>query len=380
MKELRFGVIGLGLMGREFVGAIGRWSSLSGVSVRPRITAVCDSNPALLDWFKEAVPGLALATTDYKALLASPEVDAIYCAVPHSLHETLYSDILKAKKHLLGEKPFGMDQKANRAILKIIRENPGLVVRCSSEFPFYPGAQRLVQAALAGKFGRITEVNAGFMHSSDMDPNKPLNWKRDVAVNGEYGCMGDLGMHVLHIPLRLGWMPARLSAVLTKIVKERPDGKGGMLPCLTWDNAQINCEVDAATGSFPMTLKTQRIAPGETNSWYIEVKGTKFSAAFSTKQPKTYRSMEYTGGEQAWTHEDLGYKSVYKSITGEIFEFGFPDALLQMWAAFCDEAGGTPAAKLPFACVSPEETRKSHVVLTAALESYKDKKVVELKD
>jgi predicted dehydrogenase len=153
-----------------------------------------------------------------------------------------------------------------------------------------------------------------------------------------------------------------------------------MAPCLTWDNAQINCEVDGQDGSFPMTLKTQRIAPGETNSWYIEVKGTQFSAAFSTKNPKTYRSMEYTGGEQAWTHEDLGYKSTYKSITGEIFEFGFPDALLQMWAAFCDEAGGTPAAKLPFACVSPEETRQSHVVLTAALESYKNKKIIELKN
>jgi predicted dehydrogenase len=211
-----------------------------------------------------------------------------------------------------------------------------------------------------------------------MDPNKALNWKRDVAVNGEYGCMGDLGMHVLHIPLRLGWKPKRLSAILSKIVKERPDGKGGLAPCLTWDNAQINAEVETAGGAFPLTLKTQRIAPGETNSWMIEVKGTRYSAAFSTKQPKTYRSLSYEGKEQAWCHEDLGYKSAYKSITGEIFEFGFPDALLQMWAAFCDEAGGTPADKLPFACVSPEETRQSHEILTAALKSHQEKKIIEL--
>ena len=42
--------------------------------------------------------------------------------------------------------------------------------------------------------------------------------------------MGDLGMHALHIPLRVGWMPHNVRALLSKIVTERPDGKGGMAP------------------------------------------------------------------------------------------------------------------------------------------------------
>ena len=69
-------------------------------------------------------------------------------------------------------------------------------------------------------------MESGLWHSSDLDPNKPINWKRIVQFNGEYGCLGDLGMHPLHLPLRFGWLPANLRALLSKIITERPDGKG----------------------------------------------------------------------------------------------------------------------------------------------------------
>jgi hypothetical protein len=82
--------------------------------------------------------------------------------------------------------------------------------------------------------------------------------------------------------------------------------------------------------------------------------------------------MEYEpGGTQAWQHIDLGYESAYPTITGSIFEFGFTDSILQMWAAFCDElSNGRAKMKQPFYCVTPEETHQSHLIFTQALESY----------
>ena len=52
--------------------------------------------------------------------------------------------------------------------------------------------------------------------------------------------MGDLGLHVMHIPLRFGWEPVRIAAQLTNVIAERPDGKGGRAACETWDNASIH--------------------------------------------------------------------------------------------------------------------------------------------
>ncbi|MEK7765787.1 MAG: gfo/Idh/MocA family oxidoreductase, partial [bacterium] len=157
---------------------------------------------------------------------------------------------------------------------------------------------------------------------------------------------------------------------------ERPDGKGGRAPCETWDNARLTCRVASPEGEFPMVLRMERIAPGETDTWFLEVRGTRASARFTTKHPRTFAFMEYTpGGEQAWKSVDTGYEPQVKTITGHIFEFGFPDAILQMWAAYLNELAGEPPA---FGCATPAEALLSHRIFTAALRSHRDRAEVPL--
>lgn len=372
-KQIRFGLIGGGLMGREFASAVGRWHHLAEVDFEPVLCAVCDTKPAALDWITESLPSVRLATQDYRRILEDPAIDAVYIAVQHNLHETFYRDAIRAGKHLMAEKPFGIDLQANTAILKECERSPELLVRCSSEFPFCPGAYRIAQWMREGRFGRIIEVEAGFWHSSDLDPNKPINWKRQVLYNGEYGCMGDLGMHVVHLPYRAGWLPKNVRALLSKIVNERPGPDGKPVPCETWDNAILACEVDLDGATFPMTLSTKRIAPGNANTWFIRVYGTDLSAEFSTKNPKRLAYLPYSPGKiQEWHVVDTPHQSAYPVITGSIFEFGFSDAILQMWAAFCDElVHGREGMSQPLYCATPEETALSHQLFTAALRSQK---------
>jgi predicted dehydrogenase len=381
-KEIRFGIIGCGLMGKEFASAVGRWFHLDEDLPKPVITAACDMNPAATGWFSANFPTVTLVTSDYRELLASGEVDAVYCAIPHNLHADVYVDIIEAGKHLLGEKPFGIDLAANARIMDAVGRHPEVLVRSSSEFPFAPAMQRICDMIEAREFGTIIEVEAGFIHSSDLDPGKPINWKRIVGANGEYGCMGDLGLHVCHVPFRAGWTPRNVRAILSKIVAERPDGKGGMAACETWDNATLLCEAeDPETGRlFPMTLKTQRIAPGETNTWSLSILGTKASARFSTKNINMLELLRYApGGEQNWQAVDIGHRTTFKSVTGGIFEFGFSDSILQMWAAFLYEiANGAPKKRFA-GCVTPGEPALSHRLFTAALESQKTAAVVPVR-
>jgi len=369
--SIRFGVIGCGLMAREFASATQRWGHLLSMDVRPKLVAIADTRPSCLSWFTDNLCDITTAVTDYRDLLSDPNVDAVYCAVPHHLHAQIYGDIIRAGKHLLGEKPFGIDLAANEQIQAELAQQPQVFARCSSEFPFFPGPTQVIKYWQEGRFGRIIEVEAGFWHSSDMDPQKAINWKRMIQYNGAYGCMGDLGMHVLHLPLRFGWHPTNVRALLSKIISERPDGKGGMAPCETWDNAILACEVETADQHFPMLLSTKRIAPGETNTWFIKVHGTELSVEFTTKYPKTLRTLAYRSGRpQSWEVLDLGYTPPYAAITGGIFEFGFSDSILQMYAAFCDELmHGREGMRQPFGCATPEETHWHHRVLTAALTS-----------
>ena len=357
-------------MGREFASAAARWFHLADMEAKPEIVAACDVNPVMTGWFAQNCPACTLQTSDYRVLLANPQVEAVYIAVPHNLHAEIYCAAVEAGKHLMGEKPFGIDLAANQQILDCIRRHPKVFVRCSSESPFFAAPQRMARMIEENAFGQILEVNSGFLHCSDMDAGKPINWKRKLEFNGEYGCMGDLGMHACHIPFRAGWIPTKVAAVLSNIVKQRPDGKGGMAPCETWDNATLLCTArDSGGNDFPLTIKTQRISPGHKNTWYLEILGTRAAARWSSKQINTLEIMEYSGGEQAWQVIDMGHETAYKSITGGIFEMGFSDSILQMWAAFLYEMQhGKPRSRFA-GCVTPDDVAASHRLFTAALRS-----------
>jgi predicted dehydrogenase len=361
-------------MGKEVASAFGRWFALLDCPVRPELVAVCDVNAAALDWFRQ-VPGVVHFDTDHRALLARPDIDVVYVAVPHHLHETIYLDVLRARKDLLAEKPFGIDLAAARRV-RDEAARLGRFVRVSSEFPFLPGVQRAVAAARSGSLGKILSLRNSFLHSSDLDPAKPINWKRQNRFCGLPGVMNDLGLHVAHVPLRLGWKPVRLYAQLQKIYSERPDGKGGLAACDTWDNATLHCTVDLpGQPGVPLALETKRMSPTDTNSWEIEILGVDAGLRYSTKQPKTLWTYQ-RGKEQSWAAADLGFAMPFKTITGAIFEPGFPDILQQMWAAFLAERAGLLGDR--FGCATPDEAVAHHELWAAALESHATQTVVTL--
>jgi predicted dehydrogenase len=383
MKTLRFGIIGCGMMGREFASAAARWFHLPDISVRPEIVAICHRTLSADkdNWFKNNIPTIKQVTNDYRELLDNHDVEAVYISVPHNLHQEFYCAALEAGKHLMGEKPFGINKKANNTIISCIGRHPDRFVRCSSQFMFIPAVQRIGQMIEADAFGRIIEVNAGFLHCSDLNPAKPINWKRMVEFNGQYGCMGDLGPHICSVPFRAGWIPLNVRAVLSNIMPERPDGKGRMVPCEIPDNATLLCQArDSKSGDvFPFSLRMQRISPGQKNNWYIEVLGTKASARYSTNNADTLEILEYTGGEQRWQKIDMGYEVPFKSITHNIFQFGITDAILQMWAGFLYEFDKGKSFTRFSGCVTPEETTLWHRLFTAALKSNKTGATIALK-
>jgi predicted dehydrogenase len=358
-------VIGGGLMGRETAAAIARWPALEDHPVRPVLAGVCDTDPARLAWFERIDTATHLAL-DHRDLLAAEEIDVVYIAVPHHLHEQLYLDAVAAGKDLLAEKPFGIDLGAAERIVAAV-ERAGVFVRCSSEMPFFPGAQLAIAEIRSGVLGRPIEAQASFLHSSDLDPRKPINWKRQTRYCGELGVMGDLGVHALHVPLRLGWLPRAVYAVTQDIVRERPGPDSRPVPCDTIDNATLIAAVGDEERRFPLTVETKRIAPGETNTWILRAVGMNGGVEFSTRAPKTVRRFVVENRRQAWQELQLGSQSVFPTVTGAIFEFGFADAILQMWAAFLAERAGALGAR--FGCLTPHEALDAHRVFAAALRS-----------
>jgi predicted dehydrogenase len=379
-ERVNVAIVGGGLMGREIAAAIQRWPALIDHPVRPRLTAVCDINPAALDWFDE-IDTVVTKTTDYADILADDSIDVVYVAVRHDLHEKIYRDVIASGKSLLAEKPFGIDGAAAQAVLAEMAAHPESFVRCSSEMPFFPGAQLAIDYVRSGALGTIIEARNSFLHSSDLDLSKPVNWKRQVKYCGEAGVMNDLGMHTWHIPLRLGWAPESVYAVLQDLVPERPGPDGTLVPCDTWENAVLHSWARYDGVRFPLTTETKRIAPAQKNTWEFEAIGLDGGVRFSTKNPKSVevfavRDIPGGGREQVWQQIDVGSQSVWPTVTGPIFESGFSDTILQMWAAFLAERHGSLGDR--FGAARPEEAALTHAIYRAAIQSHEEARAVTL--
>lgn len=109
---------------------------------------------------------------------------------------------------------------------------------------------------------------------------------------------------------------------------------------------------------FPLTLEMKRIGPGEKNTWIFEARGLEGAVRFSTRYPTTLWRFGTVDGEQVWRQVEMGSQSTFPTVTGGIFEFGFSDAILQMWASFLAERDGSLDGR--FGCVTPREAQMSH--------------------
>lgn len=370
---VRIGVVGGGLMGKELLALTRRWDALADHPVHPEVIALADPAAGVQQWWRDV--GVDFVTDDYRRLLDDPGIDVLYLAVPHDLHETLYLDVVAAGKDFLGEKPFGIDLAAAQRIVAAVDASTSFV-RASSELPFFPGAQRAAALVRDGLLGEVLEVRSGLLHSSDLDREKPINWKRRASTCGQIGVMGDLGMHAAHLPLRLGWSPRTVYALLDDVVRSRPGPGGSDVPCDTWDNALLALTVETPARRFPMLWETKRIAPGQSNTWFFEALGMDGGVRFSTRSPQVLQRFGLVDGEQAWSEVQPGHRSVWPTVTGAIFEFGFPDALLQMWAAFLAERAGELGDR--FGCATPQEALTSHQVFEGALRSHETGSAVDL--
>jgi predicted dehydrogenase len=369
-RPVRIGIVGGGLMGRELAVVCGRWPQLVDHPAVPSVVAVADPNPVARDWFR-GIASVQTFADDWRELIDRDDLDVLYLAVPHNLHEELYIAVAQSGRDFLGEKPFGIDLAAAERIVAAVNSSDAFV-RVSSEMPFFPGAQRAFAYAASGALGEILDVRSQFAHSSDLDRGKAINWKRRVETCGQIGVMGDLGMHVAHVPLRLGYRPETVYALLDNVVLERPGPTGNPEPCDTWDNALLACrvpEADATGGrAFSMLWETRRIAPGNMNSWSFEALGMEGGVRFSTRSPAVLHRFARRDGEQVWEEVQPGNVSAWPMVSGGIFEFGFADALLQMWASYLAEREGALGDR--FATATTQEALDSHRVFDAALRSH----------
>ena len=249
-SPLRIGILGTANIARHFINGCAGSQKLAIVAVASRSQ---DSAEAFA-----AKHGVPCALGSYEALLADPEIEAIYNPLPNSLHAEWSIRALEAGKHVLCEKPIAVTAAQARAMYAAADSAGRLLVEA---FPYrsQPQTHALAQLIASGDIGRPRLVQAGF----GFPVANPANIRLDPDLGG--GAMFDAGSYAVSlIRMIAGALPSRVSAFAqwtdrgvdaSMVVNlEFPDGLVAQAACSfgtgIYRHALIACENGVITTDF----------------------------------------------------------------------------------------------------------------------------------
>jgi D-xylose 1-dehydrogenase (NADP+, D-xylono-1,5-lactone-forming) len=149
--------------------------------------------------------GLERAYGGFDELLADPDVDAVYIALPNALHVEWAVRALEAGKHVLSEKPLTRDpREAERAF--DAAERAGRILMEGFMYRHHPQTKRLVQLVRDGEIGELRLVRSHF--SFTLDRPRDVRWERDLGG----GSLLDLGCYCTNLMRTLAGEPERVYA------------------------------------------------------------------------------------------------------------------------------------------------------------------------
>lgn len=136
--------------------------------------------------------GIERSFDSYSDLLADPEVDLVYNALPPSLHAEWTIAALEAGKDVLCEKPFTMTARQAERVV-VAAERTGRRAIEAFHDHYHPLSARTREIVSSGTLGEITRIRAVFTGSNPFDPS---SIRHDPAVGG--GALMDLGCYPVH--------------------------------------------------------------------------------------------------------------------------------------------------------------------------------------
>lgn len=182
-SPLRWGILGAANFALKHMGPAIH------AAAEAELVAVASSNAEKVAAFQRFAPNLRHHSS-YEALLADPEVDAVYVPLPNHLHVDWSIRALEAGKHVLCEKPVGMDVgEIDRLIAA--RDRSGRLAAEAFMIVHHPQWQRARQLLAEGGVGRLLHVNAVFSYYN----NDAANIRNQANMGG--GGLRDIGVYTM---------------------------------------------------------------------------------------------------------------------------------------------------------------------------------------
>lgn len=154
-EKLSWGILATGAIAKAFAGGVRRSKTGRLAAVGSRTQASADAFGQVFDIPADHLHG------SYEALLADPTVQAVYIATPHPLHAHWAIQAARAGKHLLVEKPIGLNHAEAMAIVESAVENDVFLMEAYM-YRCHPQTRKVVELIRDGAIGQVRTIQASF--------------------------------------------------------------------------------------------------------------------------------------------------------------------------------------------------------------------------
>lgn len=301
-KTLGVGVLGFGFMGRTHAFAHRAMPFFYDPPPMPtRLVSVFRANASLADIAK-TVGGFDRVATSAEQLINDPDVDIVHICTPNHEHLPALKGAIAAQKHIYVDKPIVASLSEAEELESLLPGYHGLGQVCL-QYRFFPATMRARQLMAAGFVGPVTHFRALYLHSGNVNPNRPVSWKTSAAGGG--GVIRDLASHVIDLMTWLLGPFQRLNCVSRIWAAKRPSPQNAatLLDVDVEDAAVITVQLpDGAFG----TLEASKIATGSEDEIRFEIHGLDGAIRFNLMQPnflETYDARHPDGdfgGQRGW--------------------------------------------------------------------------------
>lgn len=226
------------------------------------------------------VPGY----TDFRAMLAQQELDAVDICLPHHLHAEAIAAAAAAGRHVLCEKPLCLTAEEARSVQQAVRA-AGITVMCAHNQLFLPAVAKAKELLDSGAIGTLYEVRATDCFYNDFDP-ATMGWRATSRTSGG-GELIDTGYHPTYLLLHLaGAPPLEATALLSRHRLSFAEGEDSAQVLVRFANGVVGHLVTSWAYDPPPT--TERfLAVGDQGS--LTSDGTELSVYHRSGATEHYR-------------------------------------------------------------------------------------------
>ena len=271
-KQLRIGLIGAGFMGRAHSNAYRKAPNFFELGMEPVLQAVCARSDGAAAAFAKKW-GFASSETDWKALIARDDIDAVDICTPNDSHKEIALAAAAAGKVIMCEKPLARTAAEGQEMVDAV-EKAGVANTVWYNYRRVPAVTLAKQLIDDGRLGRIYHYRAQFLQdwtiATDVPQGGAGTWRLDAAAAGS-GVTGDLLAHCIDTAMWLNGKIGKVSAMTETFVKERVHSDSGKVEPVGIDDAcAFLCRFDnGSMGIFEST----RYARGHKALYTFEING-----------------------------------------------------------------------------------------------------------